>query len=31
MDKKDWFDYGSALAMVVMTVLAFVAAYCGWV
>ena len=31
MDKKDCFDYGSALAMVMVTVLAFVAAYFGWV
>ncbi len=31
MDKKDLFDYGSALAGVFVTMLAFLAAYFGWV
>lgn len=31
MDKKDWFDYGSVLVAVIVTMLTFVAAYFGWV
>lgn len=31
MDKKDMFDYGSALVGVLATALAFLAAWFGWV